>query len=159
MSHSDKGENITLVNSKCSESTVDSHSQLYRAVVKNLKDNTCQQHQEKYEYFYNYRLMCPECFSGAISIKNPTGSPVSKKKYEYFYHLETILNHPMILVIDESELISHPLELMELVLNSYKQLYPKKSDFKLQKQCIESFISRLKGRVDQLCNEILTNFT
>ena len=48
---------------------------------------------------------------------------------------------------------------MELCLSSYKQLYQKKTDFKLQKQMIDSFISRTKTRIDQLCNNILENYS
>ena len=47
---------------------------------------------------------------------------------------------------------------MELCLSSYKQLYQKKNDFKLQKQMLNSFISRIKARVDQLCSNILDNY-
>ena len=75
-----------------------------------------------------------------------------KKKYEYFYHLETILNHPLILTIDESDLMTQPIELIELTLTSYKQLYQKKNDFKVQKQLIDSFIMRIKNRVNELCD-------
>jgi hypothetical protein len=33
------------MNSKCSENTVDTHSQLYRAIIKNLKEDKCHLHQ------------------------------------------------------------------------------------------------------------------
>lgn len=56
--------------------------------------------------------MCSECFAKALEERNKSISPVLKKQYETFYHLETILNHPIILVIDEEELFSHPNELM-----------------------------------------------
>ena len=49
------------------------------------------------------------------------------------------------------------MELIELTLTSYKQLYQKKSDFKVQKQLIDSFITRLKNRVNDLCDELVGN--
>jgi DNA-binding transcriptional regulator GbsR (MarR family) len=49
------------------------------------------------------------------------------------------------------------MELVELTLTSYKQLYQKKSDFKVQKQLIDSFITRLKNRVNELCDELVEN--
>jgi hypothetical protein len=45
------------------------------------------------------------------------------KKYEFIYSLETILNHPIILVIEKNELLKYPVELIELIVTSYKQAY------------------------------------
>jgi len=47
---------------------------------------------------------------------------------------------------------------MELVLNAYKPLFTKNSDFKLQKQLLVSFISRMKNRIEVLCNHLIHSF-
>ena len=48
MNSFEKWEDITLMNSKCSEMSGDGHSQIYRAVIKSLKEDKCNEHNEKY---------------------------------------------------------------------------------------------------------------
>ena len=48
---------------------------------------------------------------------------------------------------------------MRLILSSYEQLYQKKSSFKIQRQLIDSFVSKVKDKIDKLCSEILDNYT
>ena len=68
-----------------------------------------------------------------ISADNRLLSESLRRKYESYYSLENILNHPIILAIDESELMAYPVEMMELCFSSYKQIYQKKSDFMIQR--------------------------
>lgn len=53
--------------------------------------------------------------------------------------------------------MAYPLELMELCLSSYKPLYKKKSDFRVQKVLIDSFVSRVKNKIEQLCDKIVSS--
>ena len=80
--------------------------------------------------------MCPSCFSTAVSGEEKYISSDMMKKYEFVCSLETILNHPIILVINRKELLEYPLEIIELIITSYKHIYEKKSDFKLKKSLI-----------------------
>jgi hypothetical protein len=48
---------------------------------------------------------------------------------------------------------------MELILSSYRQLYQKRKDFKVQRQLIDSFVTRIKTRVEQLCDQIIEQYS
>lgn len=55
-----------------------------------------------------------------------------------------ILNHPVLLLMDQNELQSHPPQLVELVLKSYRPLFSKKNDFQAHRQLLLHFTARLK---------------
>ena len=43
-------------------------------------------------------------------------------------------------------------------MSSYKQLYKKKSDFRVQKGLIDCFVSRVKNKIEQLCDKIVSSY-
>ena len=53
--------------------------------------------------------MCHNCLCLAIPKEGESSVKSVIQKYEFYYHLETILNHPIVLVIEESEFLSHPI--------------------------------------------------
>lgn len=44
------------------------------------------------------------------------------------------------------------------MLKSYQPLFTKKSELSIQKQLLNAFISRIKSRVNALCDSLLSSF-
>ena len=80
------------------------------------------------------------------------------KKWKHFCHLQNIMNHPILLLCQQDQLFQYPIQLVDLVLQSYQPLFARKNDLAAQKNLLISFTTRIKNRVNALCDELLASF-
>lgn len=64
-------EDVTLMNSKCSEASTEGSSSLFGAVMRSLKQQSCPTHHQRYDYYYRGELNCEQCFRNRTAAHPP----------------------------------------------------------------------------------------